>query len=211
MKQLATSAEIVKVKTATGKEVPTTEYAFKIRGDEAEYSSEEVTFKPLAYFTKLLQWNEKATAVVNESIYFTMDNFKDALLEDRLGGNACGRTFKSWGKESNPNNAKWYGFIFGEVTFPGKAPVLVNYRITGGQCMDWGAIERVVGRNLPSTLLKLTAVGREGKTHLATTLYTILQQDLDTSGNEEYTKQIKDFIEEENNKIKDAYRAAKAA
>lgn len=212
MKQLATVTINGKMLNAKGKEVPTTEYALQIRGEDKEYSADEVTFKPLAYYTKILQWNEGPTKnkVVNETVYFTMDNFGDAMIEDRLGGNACGRSFKSWGKVANPNDAKWYGYIFGEVTFPGKAPVLVNYRITGGQCMAWGAVEKVIKDNLPAALLKLTAVGHEDKPHLSTVAYSILQQNLDTTGNEAALKEVATFIEEQNNKILDEYHAAQS-
>ena len=223
MKQLLTNVIQTKELTAKGKEVTVNEFALQVRGEETDYSSEDVTFKVLATYSKLLQWNKEGNRVLNETVYFEAVP-KGVLIPDRLGGNACGRIFPSWQDKksfspserdaANPNNAKWYTFLFGEVTFPGKAPVLVNYRITGNQCFDFGAIEKAIkdkGAKLNQTLLKLSAVPREGKEHLATTEYTILQTDLDASANAGALQQIEEFIEVENGKIKDEHNAALAA
>jgi hypothetical protein len=219
MKQLqtATVKSGVEVK---GKKVNVTEYAFQIRGEEAEYSAEEVTFKVLQVRNKMLKWNDAGTQVLGETVYFEMNNFKDAMIPDTLGGNALGRVFPSWEgvkkfeqarQVAEKKKAAWYTFLFGEVTFPGKAPVLVNYRITGSQSMDWGAIEKVIGKDLDGALLKLTAVGREGKEHLATTEYAILQQGLDTTGNTDAHKAILEFINNENEKVIETGETKKSA
>lgn len=214
MKQLATAVLKSEI-DVKGKKKTINEYAFQIRGEDS--TAEEVTFKVLEVRNKLLKWDDAGKQVINESVFFAMDNFKDATIPDKLGGNACGRSFPSWEgvKSFDPTRraeesrkAKWYTFLFGEVTFPGQKPVLVNYRITGTQSMDWASIEKVIGDNLAGALLKLTAVGREGKDHIATTDYSILQTDLDTSGNDEAIAEINKFIDAENDKILDAHRLA---
>lgn len=216
MKQLATAVVESEIELK-GKKKTVSEYQLKIRGEEETYSAEEVTIKVLTVRNKLLKWNDAGTKVLNESVFFEMNNFKDAIIPDRLGGNACGRVFPSWEgvKKFSPERqalekkkAAWYTFLFGEVTFPGSKPILVNYRITGTQSMDWGAIEKVIGNDVAAALLKLTAVGREGKKHIATTEYSIMQTDLDTSGNEDALEIIENFIEAENDKILEAYYAA---
>lgn len=212
MKQLlATSVESeVEIK---GKKKTVKDHLFQIKGEEATYASEEVTLRVLAVRNKLIAWDVEGKTVTNESVLFTLDDLNDQNIPDKNGGNACGRSFASWNKGSafdraaEGKKAKWYTYLFGEVTFPGKKPVVVNYRLTGSQSMDWGTIEKVIKDDLASHLLKLQAVALESNDKFAKPEYSILQSGLDTVDSASVVA-IEEFIQAENDKILDAYHAA---
>lgn len=210
MKQLATVAVNSEVEV-NGKKLKVTEHKIVVRGDEENYSADAVKFKPIDSRNKLIAWSTDGRQVLNESVLF--DGIKkDQRIPDKKGGNACGRVFPAWeGVKSfdkdrqtvEKKKAGWYGFLFGEVTFPGKPPVLAVYRITGTQCMDWGKVEKMLGKRheWPNTLLEIKAVGRAGKEHLATAEYRIAQSGLEIQGIEGYKDEIESYIKRHNDVI----------
>lgn len=212
MKQLATTVVQVdeELKNGTIKKVPA--HRIIIRGEDTEYSAEAVKFKPIEIRNKLISW-EDGKKVSNETVLFDGVR-KDQRIPDRLGGNACGRSFPAWEgvkefpkerQQAEKKKAEWYTMIFGEVTFPGKAPFVAALRITGGQSREWGAVEKMLGKRSewPSTLLEVKAVGRQGKEHLATPEYRIVQSGLAIEGLEALKDEIAAYITRHNDYIVD--------
>lgn len=127
MKQLAINTDMV---DAEGNKIPMG--TFYIRG-EKDYS-ETVKFRPLAYYSKYIKSvkNDKGWKIENETIF--VENFESPL--DIKGGIACGRLLgkaipSAWTEsqlKENSGKATCYCFMFGLVEFPGKEPVLVNFR-----------------------------------------------------------------------------------
>lgn len=126
MKQLAINAD--KQDEQGNKIEPDT---WHVRGENQYIDT--VTFRPLRYKQKFIRMvqNGKTWRTDNESIF--VEGFEPAY--DVKGGIGCGRIIGSlpdhWTKEQqlvNFKKASIYGFLFGLVTFPGKKPVLVNFR-----------------------------------------------------------------------------------
>lgn len=148
MKRLATIAE---KSTIPGKRSTITEYFFVIQGEEEGFKASEVVFRPLTVLNKLIKRDPvDATKVINETVFF--DGVKKGVpIPDKLGGNACGRTFPVWEgvkefsaaeRKHQKEQAGYYTYLFGEVTFPGKKPELVNFRITPGQLGAWMDVQK---------------------------------------------------------------------
>lgn len=217
MKQLYATFEESEVEFK-GKKTPVKEYFFRIK-DEPNYSAEEISFKVLATRNRLLSWSIEGTTVTKESVFFE-GVFKNENIPDSSGGNACGRSFATWegvksfddARRAEENKkARWYTYLFGEVTFPGKAPVVVNYRLTGPQSMSWGAIEKALGKDVGGALLKVVPVGGAKNDKFVLPEYTILQTGLDTSETKESLAAIEAYIDGENDKILELHYAAKKA
>lgn len=196
-----------------------TKHLFQVEGEEAAYSSSEVNFKVYETMNKLIARDEvDAMKVISESIYF--DGIKkDSKIPDSAGGNACGRTFPAWegraftdeDRAKQKKIAGWYTFAFGEVTFPGKAPLLVNLRLTGRLSMPFGTVVDSLGRDKavwPSTLINIKARPLKGKGQFADLTFTIKQTGLEVEEDTEIRTEISKFINEHNDQILNKQKAA---
>lgn len=126
MKQLAINADKV---DSEGNKIDVD--TWHIRNDNTY--TDTVIFRPLRYKQKFIRMvqNGKQWKTDNQSVF--VENFEPAY--DTGGGVGCGRIIgklpSHWTEEqklANYKKATIYGFLFGLVTFPGKEPVLVNFR-----------------------------------------------------------------------------------
>lgn len=193
-------------------------HTFQIEGEETTYSSTSVNFKIFEVQNKLIARDpNNASKITSESVYFDGVR-KDVKIPDSTGGNACGRVFPSWVdnfkalskeeqetfKTEQKRKAGWYTFMFGEVTFPGKKPELVNYRLTGRLGITLGKITDEFGRekeSWPTNLVEIKAKKLRGKEQFADLTFKVVQEDLICDEYQEFMAEITDFIRAHNENI----------
>jgi hypothetical protein len=208
MKQLATSLVTKELDEGT-----IVAQKFQIRDEEKEYEASKVSFKVLDVRNKLIARDpDDALKVTNETVFFDGVK-KDAKIPDKLGGNACGRTFPSWEgvkefssaeQQKQKKIAGWYTCLFGEVTFPGKSPVLVNYRLTPRQAMQWGDIQKTLGRDRSTwgkNILELSVTGMKDKPQFAEVSFKVKESNASLECVEELHSLVLDFINKHNDEI----------
>lgn len=198
-----------------GEDGVVTSHVFQIQGDEAEYSSKAVAFRPYDHQIKLIARDANDPLRVTCETVFAEGVQKGIPLSDTQGGNACGRTFPSWeGREltkdeqqENRRRAGYYGFLFGEVTFPGKAPIVVNLRLTSKLNQTFSTFQnKELGRlrsGWPSVLMEMKAKGQSGNPQFSEIIFTKLEKS-EYKPHVEVLEDIELFIEEHNSKIKEA-------
>lgn len=191
--------------------VSTPTFKMKVEGEE-EYTAEVVKFKPFNLQNKLVARDSAGEKVINETVYFEGVQ-KDVPIPDRLGGSACGRTFPSWegvksfDKEKQREQSKkatFYKHIFGEVTFPGKKPLVANLRLTPGIFMgSWRDVERQLDSKaaLPSFMLKLEAEFLNEEEKYPSIKFSISDRGLPTEDNEDTIAEITKAIQDHNDYI----------
>ncbi len=208
MKRLATILEKTPV---PGKKAVLTEFFFVLQGEEKEYKSSTVKFKLFDVQHKIIARDPvDPTKVTNETVFFERVE-KGVEIPDRNGGNACGRTFPVWegvktfsAEERQKQKAKggYYTFLFGEVTFPGKKPVLVNFRITPTQLGSYLEVQALLGRERaqwPANLLEIEVSGDK----FAELEFKVVEKNLDIS-EDSVSEVIQQYIQEHNEEIKNA-------
>lgn len=184
----------------------------QVRGEEAAYSAKTVKFKPYAKFSKIIERDaEDPTIILNETVFFEAV-VKGGKIPDKLGGNACGRVFPSSQKGEALSTAqkdaqkhkKWYDYVIGEVYFDDKAPVLVNFRLTGRLGMHFGGYLKELGRDngkWPATLFELSVRGMKGKPQFAELDIKVAQTGLSLDDTKEVFDQITEYVQEHNDAI----------
>lgn len=190
---------------------------FQIRGETEEYSSNTVDFTPYDQQIKLIARDPNdPMKVTGETVYFEGVR-KGVPIPDSRGTNALGRSFPSWEggtpfdiakRREQARIAGWYPFLFGEVTFPGKTPIMVNFRMTNrvSSLFRESGIEASLGRakeDWPSKLLTFKV--KQGATAiLPDILFTIKQSGLDLNDTTaDLNRQIAAYIEEHNGQVID--------
>lgn len=122
---------------------------WNIRGESVYVDT--IDFQPLRYVSKFIRMvqEDKKWKNENESIFF--NGWEPAY--DALGTVGCGRiigrlpaTWSEAQKQANYKQATQYGFLFGLAKFPGKDPVLVNFRASPSKDRQ---IRETVVQNLP--------------------------------------------------------------
>lgn len=206
MKRLATIAEKTQL---PGKRSTVTEYFFVIQGEEAEYKAPEVTLRVLSIRHKLIKRDPVDPAkVINESVFFEGVK-KGTQIPDKLGGNACGRTFPVWEgvkefsaeeRQRQKQLAGYYTYLIGEVTFAGKKPVLVNFRITPGQLKEWIDVQKKLPKN-KSEWGKILVTAEVFGDKYAELAFKIKDTNASTDTDNELVEQIEHFINEHNQEI----------
>lgn len=208
MKQLATLSEKSQL---PGKKATVTEWFFIIRGEEETYKAPSVVMKVLEVRNKLIKRDPvDPMKVVNETVFFEGIQ-KGVRIPDKLGGNACGRTFPVWEgvkafsaeqQKYNREQAGYYTYLFGEVTFPDTKPMLVNFRITPGQLREWGEAQK---KSLPykkpeewgKVLFNLEVSGEK----FAELGFSVADTNASTESDADTRQQIFEFIEQHNEGI----------
>lgn len=193
-------------------------HLFQLEGEEAAFSSPTVTFKVFDAQNKLIKRDvNDSNKIVSESVFFEGIR-KDTKIPDSTGTNACGRVFpawiddfKSWSQDKKDafraeqkKEAGWYTFIFGEVTFPGKQPVLVNMRLTGRLSVPFGDLTKKLGREKdqwPTNLVEIKAKGLKGKPQFVDLTFDIKQSGLVLDEETTVIQEITDFINAHNDNI----------
>jgi hypothetical protein len=195
-------------------------HVFQLKDEEATHTSNVVTFKLFEKKQRLVARGSDGIAVINESVYFDYPK-KDVPIPDAKGGNACGRSFPSWEgvktfsterQQEERKKANYYTYIFGEVTFPGKKPELVNFRLTARSAQeldkvfdtsrskanrDTSKLNPFEKDTWPSFLLEMKVKGSQ----YADLLFSIKESGLSTGDDEETVAEIAKSIQDFNDYI----------
>jgi hypothetical protein len=208
MKRLATISEKSQI---PGKKATITEWFFVIQGEESEYKAPSVVMKVLEVRNKLIKRDPvDPMKVVNETVFFEGIQ-KGVTIPDKIGGNPCGRTFPVWEgvkafsaeqQKYNREQAGYYTYLFGEVTFPNKKPTQVNFRITPGQLREWSEAQK---KSLPykkpdewgKVLFSIEVLGDK----FAELEFGVADTNASTESDAEVRQQIFEFIEQHNEGI----------
>jgi len=215
MKRVITNR--VKVEYAPGKFAE--EHVFQIAGDEMSNAT-EITFKVFDVQNKLIKRDPgDPMKVLAESVYFDAVK-KGVTIPDSTGGNACGRTFPSWedrkftkaDQQTQSKIANYYTYLFGEVTFPGQAPVLANFRMPASVVKEWYNFQpNTLGREKdkwPTYLLTLKVSAQQEKSQFAAVKFSLKDMNLAVEDANTVLEQINKHVQEHNEQIINKQKAA---
>jgi hypothetical protein len=203
---------------AEGNTVPAR--TFNIKGT-AEYSK-EVTIRPVRFVQKLIAMKQdgKTWKTTNETVFYS---FPEQPLDAR-GGISCGRLMgkaipDSWSEEqrrANKAKANFYGFLFGLVEFPGKAPELVNFRVPAGKAKQLAdAMQALAAHGKPQWYkLKLTLKKddkNKSSPHPVLDISLDISQKLPTEGLTPHLLATNEYVKSHNDRILTQHKNAVTA
>lgn len=204
MKRLITT--VVTKEDAEGNSV--SKHLFQIQGED-NFSANIVTFKVYDIQNKIIARDPtNPSTVLSETVYFDQVR-KDVVIPDSAGGNACGRVFKSSGASeadiaASKKASNWYTVLFGEVTFPGSEPQLVNFRMPTFVLKSWYSFQDKIGRDpslWPSYLLELKAKPQQAKPQFTEVLFSMKDTNLTRENTQPIFDEVNSFIQDHNNNI----------